>query len=324
MRRVGGDPVTAVLGPCIHPGRYEFGADLLDRLVARFGPEVAGRTDDGRPALDVPAGVRAALAAAGVTDVLGRRRLHRDVARSLLGAARGHDRPSGRRRGARRMSSEAAVDAAIVEAVAAIRARIGAAAARAGRDPAEVTLVAATKTVPVERVAAVVAAGVVDIGENRAQELTAKAPALEGTGARWHFLGQLQRNKVRALAPWVVCWQSVDREELGAEIAPARARSTRAGRGEPGGRVRQGWLRGRRMRRASSTRSEPVGSTSPASWRCHRPTTIPAAGSPRLRELGAHLGLAELSMGMSGDFEIAVEEGATMVRVGRALFGARS
>jgi YfiH family protein len=68
VRRVGGDPVTAVLGPCIHPARYEFGADLLDRLVARCGPEVAGRTDDGRPALDLPAGARAALAAAGVGD----------------------------------------------------------------------------------------------------------------------------------------------------------------------------------------------------------------------------------------------------------------
>ena len=117
------------------------------------------------------------------------------------------------------MSSDAPVDAVIVDAVAGIRARIADAAARAGRDPAEITLVAATKTVPVERVAAVVAAGVVDIGENRAQELTAKAPALEGTRARWHFLGQLQRNKVRAIAPWVVYWQSVDREELGAEIA---------------------------------------------------------------------------------------------------------
>lgn len=68
VRKVGGDPVAAILGPCIHPAHYEFGADLLERLVARFGPEVAGHTADGRPALDVPAGVRAALAAAGVDD----------------------------------------------------------------------------------------------------------------------------------------------------------------------------------------------------------------------------------------------------------------
>ena len=68
VRRVGGDPVAAVLGPCIHPARYEFGADLLARLVARFGPEVAAGTADGHPAFDVPAGVRVALAAVGVDD----------------------------------------------------------------------------------------------------------------------------------------------------------------------------------------------------------------------------------------------------------------
>ena len=69
LRRVGGDPVSAVLGPCIHASHYEFGADLLDRIVARVGPEVVGRTVDGHPALDVPAGVRAALAKVGVDDL---------------------------------------------------------------------------------------------------------------------------------------------------------------------------------------------------------------------------------------------------------------
>ena len=63
-------PVRAVLGPCVHPGRYEFGVDDLARLVDRFGPDVAARTDDGRPALDIPAAVRIALAAAGVVDVV--------------------------------------------------------------------------------------------------------------------------------------------------------------------------------------------------------------------------------------------------------------
>ena len=109
---------------------------------------------------------------------------------------------------------------AIAAAVAAVRDRIAAAATRAGRDPSEVLLVAATKTVPTAAVQAVVDAGVVDVGENRAQELVAKAPELAaGSGARWHFLGRLQRNKVRALAPWVTCWQSVDRAPLGREIA---------------------------------------------------------------------------------------------------------
>jgi YfiH family protein len=69
LREAGGDPVTAVVGPCIHPERYEFGADLLARLVDAFGDEVAGRTADGRPALDVPAATRVELARAGVTAV---------------------------------------------------------------------------------------------------------------------------------------------------------------------------------------------------------------------------------------------------------------
>ena len=111
--------------------------------------------------------------------------------------------------------------------VVVVRARIAAAAARAGRDPAEVTLVAATKTVDALRVAAALDAGVTDVGENRAQELVAKAPmvaALQRPGDAepvpiWHFLGALQRNKVGSVAPWVSCWQSVDRRSLGDAIA---------------------------------------------------------------------------------------------------------
>jgi pyridoxal phosphate enzyme (YggS family) len=220
-------------------------------------------------------------------------------------------------------ASAGASDAPIVGAVASIRARIDAAAARSGRDPAAVTLIAATKTVPVEMVAAVVAAGVVDVGESRAQELTDKAPALAATAARWHFLGQLQRNKVRALAPWVVCWQSVDREELGEEIArrapasPVLVEVNLAGEPAKGGcrpseaaglvdALREHGLT------VAGLMAVPPADDDPRRW------------FARLRELGAHLELPELSMGMSGDYEIAVEEGATMVRIGRALFGPRS
>ena len=91
----------------------------------------------------------------------------------------------------------------IAAAVTDVRARIAAAAHRAGRDPSAVTLVAATKTVPADRIAEAVAVGVIDVGENRAQELLAKAPVLAALtpAPRWHFLGPLQRNKVRALAP---------------------------------------------------------------------------------------------------------------------------
>jgi PLP dependent protein len=208
--------------------------------------------------------------------------------------------------------------------VAEVRERIAAAARRAGREPAAVTLVAATKTVAVERVQAVVDAGVTDLGENRAQELLAKTTfvAAAPLAVRWHFLGQLQRNKVRALAPWVGCWQSVDRAELGAEIA----------RRAPGARVlvevnlgeepqKGGCLPGDLDALVDTLRADGLAVDGLMA-------VPPHDGDPRpwfaaLRERAAALGLAELSMGMSEDFEAAVEEGATMVRVGRALFGPR-
>jgi pyridoxal phosphate enzyme (YggS family) len=212
----------------------------------------------------------------------------------------------------------------VVAAVEEVRGRIAAAAARAGRDPAAVTLVAATKTVDVARVAAAVGAGVVDLGENRAQELVAKAPAPQLTGARvrWHFLGRLQRNKVRMLAPWVSCWQSVDRRELGEAIAhrvpgarilvevdlagePAKGGCTPADAPGLADRLRDLGLD------VAGLMAVPPAGDDPRPW------------FARLRDLGSRLGVAELSMGMSGDYEAAVEEGATMVRVGRALFGDR-
>jgi PLP dependent protein len=217
----------------------------------------------------------------------------------------------------------------VAERVEAVRARIVAAAQRAGRDPAAVTLVAATKTVEVERVQAVVDAGVTDLGENRAQELLAKT-AVTGAlalgdralGVRWHFLGQLQRNKVKALAPWVACWQSVDRPELGAEIA----------RRAPGARV---------LVEVNLAEEPQKGGCPPEALPglvdrlradgldvAGLMTVPPHDDDPRrwfaaLREQAAGLELAELSMGMTDDFEVAVEEGATLVRVGRALFGPR-
>lgn len=218
------------------------------------------------------------------------------------------------------MSDGTAAD--VAARVAAVRDRIAAAARASGRPPDAVRLVAATKTQPVDAVRAVLAAGVTDVGENRAQELVAKAPALVDAAPTWHFIGRLQRNKINQLAPWVRWWQSVDRAELVDALA-TRAPGARvllevnvAGEAQKGGctpteapalvdRARAGGL-------------VPVGLM----------TVAPAAGDPRpvfaaLRELGDRLGLAELSMGMSGDFEAAVAEGATVVRVGTALFGPR-
>jgi pyridoxal phosphate enzyme (YggS family) len=184
--------------------------------------------------------------------------------------------------------------------------------------------VGASKTVPAARLHAALAAGLADLGENRAQELLAKAPELAGDPAapRWHFLGALQRNKVRALAPWVSCWQSVDRPELGPVLARHAPGATVLVEvnlaGEP---QKSGCAPGE----APALRDALAGLGLVVAGLMAVP---PAHDDPRpwfaaLRELGERLGVAELSMGMTDDFEVAVEEGATIVRVGRALFGER-
>lgn len=211
----------------------------------------------------------------------------------------------------------------IAARVADVRRRIARAARAAGRDPAAVRLVAATKTQPVTAIAAVLAAGVRDVGENRAQELVAKAPELAARGPEWHFIGRLQRNKINQLAPWVRWWHSVDRVELVDALAPrvpgARillevnvAAEPQKGGADPAAVPAL-------VDRARGQGLEVVGLM----------TVAPAETDPRpvftaLWRLAARLELPELSMGMSGDFEAAIAEGATIVRVGTALFGPRA
>lgn len=213
----------------------------------------------------------------------------------------------------------------IAERLGEVQERIAGAAARAGRDAAGVRLIGATKTVPAERIAEAVAAGLTEVGENRAQELLAKAPGLSEVPAppNWHFLGPLQRNKVRALAPWVSLWQSVDRASLGAEIA----------RRAPEARVLVEVNLAQESQKvgcAPDAAEDLVSSLVDQGLRVDGLMAVPPADDdPRpwfaaLRDLASRLGLVELSMGMSGDFEVAIEEGATIVRVGRALFGDRS
>ena len=212
----------------------------------------------------------------------------------------------------------------VAAAVTDVRARIDAAAGRAGRDPSAVTLVAATKTVPTARIAEAVTAGVFDVGENRAQELLAKAPALAALNPapRWHFLGALQRNKVRALAPLVSCWQSIDRIALGDTVA------THA----PGARVFVEVNLAREPQKAGCPPDDAAALVDALRARglvvAGLMAVPPVDDDPRpwfarLRDLAGTVQAPELSMGMTDDFEIAVEEGATLVRVGRALFGQR-
>jgi hypothetical protein len=205
-----------------------------------------------------------------------------------------------------------------------VRERIAAAARAAGRGAGQVTLVAVSKEVDADAVAAAGAAGQRDFGENRAQELIAKAGQLDarGTTVTWHFIGRLQRNKVKAIAPLVALWHSVDRIEIGEAVA----------RHAPGARVlvqvnvagedRKGGCRPVELA-ALVDRFATLGLGVEGLM-----TVPPLMGDPRphfaaLRELATRLGVTTLSMGMSGDFEAAIAEGSTLVRVGRAVFGSR-
>jgi pyridoxal phosphate enzyme (YggS family) len=213
----------------------------------------------------------------------------------------------------------------VAGAVREVRDRIAAAARRTGRDPATVTLVAASKTVPASRLADVLAAGVLDVGENRAQELLAKAAALAhmDLAPRWHFIGRLQRNKVKAVAPWVHLWQSVDREALGMEVA-RRAPGARAlVQVNVGGEAQKGGCAPEETERLVDALRE-TGLAVEGLMTVHPQHGDPRRWFSRLRDLGERLELPRLSMGMTDDYEIAIEEGSTVVRVGRALFGARA
>lgn len=205
--------------------------------------------------------------------------------------------------------------------LAAVRERVAEAAGRAGRPAAGVRLVVVTKGVPPPVMQAALDAGATDLGENRAQELLAKAPELR-TPPTWHFIGRLQRNKVAALAPLVDLWQSVDRIELGRAIAGrAPGATVLAEVNVADDPAKAGVAPGDTPALVDGLRS--------AGLNVDGLMTIPAAGrDPRpafaaLAALADRLGLPEVSMGMSDDLEVAVEEGATIVRVGRAIFGAR-
>ena len=227
----------------------------------------------------------------------------------------------------------------ISDTIDAIRQRISRACASAGRNQSEVTLVAVAKTFPARAVREAVDAGVTDIGENYVQELLGKRQELADTTIRWHYIGHLQSNKAKYIAEWIHMIHAVDSSSLAHEID---RRASKAGRlidclievnttgeqtkfgippEEVVGLVRLlgdcGNIRLAGLMTMGPFLPDPEGS---------RPMFR------RLRELRdeiAALGqenvtMRHLSMGMTGDFEVAIDEGATLVRIGTAIFGSRT
>lgn len=209
-----------------------------------------------------------------------------------------------------------------------VEARIRAACQRAGRDRGGVTLVAVTKTFPAEAVSAAIAAGATDVGENKVQEARDKKPLANGQ-ARWHLIGHLQSNKAKDAVRMFDVIQTIDTISLAEKVAKAASAANK----------RQEVLLeiniGREPQKAGADPSE-VESLAAAVARIDELSltglmTIPPAGDERfarayfaeMRKMGEALGLDHLSMGMTDDFEAAIEEGATIVRVGRAIFGSR-
>jgi PLP dependent protein len=208
----------------------------------------------------------------------------------------------------------------VSERLADVRDRIS----EAGGHPGLVRVVAVTKGFGADAVTAAVEAGLFDIGENYAQELLSKLGAAPHS-VRWHFLGELQRNKLSRLAPHVFLWQGLD------SMAEAEALAFRC----PGAAVLvEVKLGGGDRRHGVSLAEAPdlVSRAGAAGLDVQGLMTVapPRAGRDEVRQgfravarLARSLGLRELSMGMSGDFELAAAEGATIVRLGRVLFGPR-
>lgn len=236
------------------------------------------------------------------------------------------------------MSGDPLAPAAVAEQIARVRERIDAAGGRGVR------LVAVTKGFPARAATAALAGGADACGESYAQELVAKVDELDldpadlrdpagrarwqegrtGEAPCWHFIGNLQRNKVRHLAPWVSLWQSVDRASLGREIAKRAPGAAVLAQVNISGEPQKGGCEPEEapvlVEALDGSGLQVVGLMGVA------PLAEPGAARPGFRRLVAladELGLPERSMGMSGDLEVAVEEGATIVRVGTDLFGPR-
>lgn len=222
----------------------------------------------------------------------------------------------------------------IAENLAEVRDRIARACARVGRDKASVQLIAVSKQKPIDDVRAALAAGQRAFGENYAQELEEKAAALGTALPEWHFLGALQTNKVKLVVGRAVLVHAVDRPSLVRELAKRAAALGRVqrvllevnvGAEEQKGGCAVEALPGlvRAVAAEPALACDGLMCIPPAEGDPRRHFQALRALRDRLRDAGALGARAELSMGMSGDYEAAIEEGATMVRVGSAIFGAR-
>jgi pyridoxal phosphate enzyme (YggS family) len=217
---------------------------------------------------------------------------------------------------------------AIRAAAAAVEERIAAACVRSGRERREVRLVAVTKTFPAADVDLAIAAGMTEVGENKVQEGRDKRALVSGA-ATWHLIGHLQSNKAKDAVRNFDVIQSVDSLDLASRISRLAAEA---------GKVQEILLQVNIGREAQKSGADPDA----AAGLVERITRLPAvrltglmaippavdgeAVRPffrELRRLRDAAGLEHLSMGMTDDFEIAIEEGATIVRVGRAIFGTR-
>jgi hypothetical protein len=210
--------------------------------------------------------------------------------------------------------------------LAAVNARIEAACMKAGRKREEVTLVAVSKTFPAEAVTNAIAAGATHVGENKVQEAREKKPLVQGN-ARWHLIGHLQSNKAKDAVRLFDVIETVDSVELAEKLGKAALAI---------GKKQEILIQVNVGREEQKSGADPT--DVPALARemagidgisLRGLMAIPPFDQePRpyfrsMRELQQRTGVAELSMGMSEDFEIAIEEGSTIVRVGRAIFGAR-
>lgn len=209
-----------------------------------------------------------------------------------------------------------------------VRRLVAGACEKADRDPKEVRIVAISKTFPAGAIREAAAAGFHEIGENRVQEAAQKLPALADLDVTWHMVGHLQTNKVRAALELFNVIQSVDSVHLAQEI------SRQAQRAVPvlleinvaGEESKFGLTADSVLREAEAIIALPHLDVKGLM------TVAPLTPDPesvrwvfrRLRELRDALGLRELSMGMTGDYPVAITEGATIVRIGRAIFGERT